>query len=55
MPTYEYECQKCEKHFEVQETIGAHAEHHQHRCPTCGSPQVRQVIASVHVQTSRKS
>ena len=55
MPTYEFECQKCRKHFDVQETIGEHAKHHLHHCPQCGSESVRQVIAEVHVRTNRKT
>ena len=55
MPTYEYECRICRKHFDVQETIGDHAKQQPHACPKCGSAQVRQVNAEVHVRTARKS
>ena len=55
MPSYEYECQQCHQHFDIQETIRDHARHKPHKCPMCGTEQVKQLITSMHVKTSRKS
>ncbi|MCA9025366.1 MAG: zinc ribbon domain-containing protein [Planctomycetaceae bacterium] len=55
MPLYQYVCRKCEKQFEIEETIGLHAQHRQHQCPRCGSSEVQQVISNVTVQTKRKA
>ncbi len=54
MPTYEYECKKCGHEF----TLTLAMEEHQKkkvRCPKCKSENVKHVVASVFVTTSRKS
>ncbi len=55
MPTYEFECQKCRKHFAIEESFEKHDRHRQHKCPKCGSTRTQQMFASVHVKTSTKS
>ncbi len=54
MPTYEYECKQCGHEF----TLRLGMEEHQKkkvRCPKCKSEQVKHVVGSVFVTTSRKS
>ena len=55
MPQYEFECMKCGKEFTVEETMTRHEEHHQVKCPKCGSSKVEQRYGSVFVKTSKKS
>jgi putative FmdB family regulatory protein len=54
MPSYEYECQECNKHFTVLVSI---AEHDSKRpaCPKCKSKKVTQVLASFYAKTVKKS
>ncbi len=54
MPVYEYECKRCSKHFDQVERISEHGSKRV-RCPSCKSTSVRQVLAGIHVQTSKKS
>ncbi len=54
MPTYEYECKKCGHEFML--TMGM--DEHQKkkvRCPKCKSENVKHLVGSVFVTTSRKS
>ncbi len=55
MPTYQYECEKCRKNFDVHETIGEHAQQRAHPCPRCGNRRTNQQITTIHVQTGRKT
>lgn len=54
MPTYDYECQKCRKVFSVVHSMTDHSKAHV-TCPKCKSKEVRQLLAPVAAQTSRKS
>ena len=58
MPEYDYTCQECLHAFTVDLKISEHAEKdkkHEIRCPKCGSENVKHVIGSVFVTTSKKS
>ena len=55
MPMYEFECEKCRKHFTLQHTFSEYDEHKKEKCPKCGSTKVRQLVASIHLKTSKKS
>jgi putative FmdB family regulatory protein len=55
MPYYEYKCGKCGNRFTVKETFEQHDRHAKPKCPKCQSRKVGQLIASVHVKTSKKS
>jgi putative FmdB family regulatory protein len=55
MPEYEYQCTKCGKQFTVEESMKQHEQHHQVKCPKCGSTKVEQRFSSVFVKTSKKS
>ena len=55
MPYYEYECTECGKKFEVRWTFREYDEHPVVRCPKCASKAVEQLVASVSVQTPKKS
>ena len=56
MAYYEFECEKCHKQFTVKQTFDEHDRQPKPKCPQCGSQQkIRQVIAAVHVKTSKKS
>jgi len=54
MPTYEYECQDCNKKFSL---ISSITEHNTTKasCPKCKSKKVKQVISTFITKTSRKS
>jgi putative FmdB family regulatory protein len=54
MPTYEFECKKCEKTFTLSESYSDH-DRHVEKCPNCGSKEVEQLISSVYAKTSKKS
>lgn len=61
MPFYDYECTKCGKVFEAQQTFEEHDRHQDHdqhktlRCPNCGNTKLEQCITPVNVVTSKKS
>lgn len=54
MPTYEYECRKCNKKFTVVQNISAHGTT-KVACPKCKSAQVKQRISLFTTKTTRKS
>ncbi len=54
MPTYEYECRKCGREFSLVMSMEDH-EKKKVRCPKCESKDVKHLIESVFVTTSRKS
>lgn len=54
MPTYEYACQGCGKHFRVHLTVARH-EKQPAKCPKCGSKRVQQRVESFFAITSKKS
>jgi putative FmdB family regulatory protein len=54
MPTYEYECQACNKKFTVIQSISEH-EKTKASCPKCKSAKVKQRISLFTTKTSRKS
>jgi putative FmdB family regulatory protein len=54
MPNYEFECQACGKHFSRAMTVDEH-DHEKVRCPRCESEDVKHLIESVNVATSKKS
>jgi putative FmdB family regulatory protein len=54
MPTYEFECNKCAHKFNMIETMKEH-DKHEEKCPECGSTDIKNLISTVNVQTSKKS
>ena len=54
MPTYECECKKCGHKFSLTMAMEEHQKK-KVRCPKCKSENVKHVVASVFVTTSRKS
>ena len=58
MPQYDYHCENCEAEFTLDLSIGEHEQkdkRHEIRCPKCESTEVKHVIQSVFVTTSKKS
>lgn len=56
MPYYDYECTECGKQFTVEQSMKEHTEQRKPKCPKCNkSRPVQRLLASVHVQTSKKS
>lgn len=58
MPEYDYHCESCRNDFTVDLSINEHErkdKNHEIRCPKCNSTEVKHVIGSVSVVTSRKS
>jgi putative FmdB family regulatory protein len=55
MPTYQFECEKCNKRFTQRLTFAEHDQHKKRKCPKCGSTSVRQAITSTFAKTSKKS
>jgi putative FmdB family regulatory protein len=54
MPTYEFNCQKCNKPFTLTITISEY-EKKKVRCPSCKSTRVKQQITHFQTVTSKKS
>ncbi len=54
MPTYEYECQTCNKKFIKILSISEHGKG-KIACPKCKSAKVKQRISTFTTKTSRKS
>jgi putative FmdB family regulatory protein len=54
MPTYEFECKKCNKPFTLILTVTEH-EKKKIRCPKCKSTRGNQLITPFHAITSKKS
>ncbi len=58
MPEYEYQCEQCGDRFVVTLSITDHGRQdreHEIQCPKCGSTDVKHIIESVFVTTSKKS
>jgi putative FmdB family regulatory protein len=55
MAFYEYECHDCGHRFTVEESFDEHDRRQQPECPQCASVDVGQLLADVHVKTSKKS
>ena len=58
MPEYDYRCEDCGHEFSVHLSMSDHTEkdkEHAIHCPKCDSENVRHVIHSVNVFTSKKS
>jgi putative FmdB family regulatory protein len=54
MPTYEYQCPKCNKKFSLVLSIKDH-DAGKAKCPKCGGKKLEQLISAFQVKTSRKS
>lgn len=55
MPTYEFECAKCQEKFTEKETFAEHDQHKTIQCPKCGSTDVHQLLSTGFAKTSKKS
>jgi putative FmdB family regulatory protein len=58
MPHYDYHCESCDREFTVSHSITEHTrkdEQREIRCPHCNSQDVKHLIHSVFVVTSKKS
>jgi putative FmdB family regulatory protein len=58
MPEYDYMCEDCGKTFTVELSISEHERQdrsHEIHCPKCDSTNVKHLIGSVSVVTSKKS
>jgi putative FmdB family regulatory protein len=58
MPTYEFHCKRCDRDFELEESITAleqHLKKHDHHCPKCQSDDVDQLLTHFEVETPKKS
>ncbi|MFB3925604.1 MAG: zinc ribbon domain-containing protein [Syntrophales bacterium] len=54
MPTYDYQCESCKNEFSVVRSISEYGKMDV-TCPRCKSNDVRQLISTFMVKTSRKS
>lgn len=54
MPTYDYRCDKCGKHFSRVEAIAIHGRKAP-SCPKCKSAKVGQVFSAFYAKTVKKS
>ena len=54
MPSYEFQCKKCNKPFSVTLTI-KEREAGRIACPTCGSKDAEPLLGSFFAKTSKKS
>jgi putative FmdB family regulatory protein len=57
MPTYEFQCEKCRKRFEIAYTITEYERQAKKKikCPKCASIKVVRQISTFEVKTSKKS
>jgi putative FmdB family regulatory protein len=58
MPIFEYECQSCGNEFALELSMAEHERKEKDReirCPKCKSENVRHLMESVFVTTSKKS
>jgi len=54
MPTYDYQCLKCEKEFTLILSMKDH-EAKKGKCPKCGGKRLKQALTPFIAKTSRKS
>lgn len=54
MPTYEFNCPKCNKEFSVTMTM-REREEKKPACPTCGSTDLEALMGTFFAKTSKKS
>ena len=54
MPTYEFECAKCTRKFNLYESVVEHDKHRE-KCPKCGSSDIKSLISAVSIKTAKKS
>ena len=54
MPTYDYQCEKCQHKFSLIQGISEH-DKTKVNCPKCKSKEVKQLISIFTAKTSRKS
>ncbi|NCO59066.1 MAG: zinc ribbon domain-containing protein [Deltaproteobacteria bacterium CG_4_8_14_3_um_filter_51_11] len=54
MPTYEFQCEKCNKPFSMTLSLTEY-EKKGFRCPSCKSTKVKQQITAFQTKTSKKS
>jgi putative FmdB family regulatory protein len=57
MPTYEFQCEKCRKRFELAYSITEYERQAKKKikCPKCASIKVVRRISTFEVKTSKKS
>ncbi len=57
MPTYEFQCEKCRKRFELAYSIAEYERQAKKKikCPKCASIKVVRRISTFEVKTSKKS
>jgi putative FmdB family regulatory protein len=56
MPTYEFQCVKCRKRFELAYSVTEYERRAKKiKCPKCGSTRVGRQISAFEVKTSKKS
>jgi putative FmdB family regulatory protein len=56
MPTYEFQCEKCRKRFELAYSITEYQRRAKKiKCPKCGGTRVGRQISAFEVKTSKKS
>jgi putative FmdB family regulatory protein len=57
MPTYEFQCEKCRKRFEVTCSLMEYERQAKRKmkCPKCASTRVVRRISAFEVKTSKKS
>lgn len=54
MPTYDYQCDKCQKRFSRTESMSKHGRKRP-ACPKCKSTKVSQVFSPFYAKTVKKS
>ena len=58
MPTYEFQCEKCRKRFELIYSVADYErwmKRKKIKCPKCASIRVMRQISAFEVKTSKKS
>lgn len=55
MPTYDFKCEKCKKHFSLELSISDYSKKKRIKCPKCGSQKTERVFSMFTAVTSKKS
>jgi putative FmdB family regulatory protein len=54
MPIYEFQCRRCNRSFELRQSLKEH-EAHRPTCPSCGSDDTQPMLSAFFARTSRKA
>jgi putative FmdB family regulatory protein len=54
MPLYEFHCRRCQRDFEIRQSLNEH-EAHRPACPYCGGRDIEPLLSPFFARTSHKA